>query len=85
MAIGGCEVSYCFLDEGKKRIESKDHCFLKLVNQETRQLGYQGTSELANKNIMTDTDNRNNIIPDMTDMDEVRKAIIANEILNRKY
>ena len=42
-------------------------------------------SELANKNIMTDTDNRNNIIPDMTDMDEVRKAIIANEILNRKY
>ena len=28
MAIGGCEVSYCFLDEGKKRIESKDHCFL---------------------------------------------------------
>lgn len=53
MAIGGCEVSYCFLDEG---------IF-----------------------IMTDTDNKNNIIPDMTDMDEVRKAIIANEILNRKY
>lgn len=26
-----------------------------------------------------------NPIPDMTDMDEVRKAIIANEILNRKY
>jgi hypothetical protein len=24
-------------------------------------------------------------IPDMTDVDEVRKAIIANEILNRKY
>ena len=24
-------------------------------------------------------------IPDMTDIDEVRKAIIANEILNRKY
>lgn len=54
MAIGGCEVSYCFLDED------------------------------IFKNIMTD-DNRNNIIPDMTDMDEVRKAIIANEILNRKY
>lgn len=52
MAIGGCEVSYCFLDEG---------IF-----------------------IMTD-ENKNNIIPDMTDMDEVRKAIIANEILNRKY
>lgn len=34
---------------------------------------------------MTDTENKNNIIPDMTDMDEVRKAIIANEILNRKY
>jgi hypothetical protein len=28
MAIGGCEVSYCFLDEDKKRIESKDYCFL---------------------------------------------------------
>jgi hypothetical protein len=26
-----------------------------------------------------------NIIPEMTDLDEVRKAIIANEILNRKY
>ena len=26
-----------------------------------------------------------NIVPDLTDMDEVRKAIIANEILNRKY
>jgi hypothetical protein len=26
-----------------------------------------------------------NIVPDMTDIDEVRKAIIANEILNRKY
>lgn len=26
-----------------------------------------------------------NIIPDLTDMDEVRKAIIASEILNRKY
>ncbi len=24
-------------------------------------------------------------LPDMTDLDEVRKAIIANEILNRKY
>jgi hypothetical protein len=24
-------------------------------------------------------------MPDMTDVDEVRKAIIANEILNRKY
>jgi len=25
------------------------------------------------------------LIPDMTDIEEVRKAIIANEILNRKY
>ena len=24
-------------------------------------------------------------VPDMTDTDEVRKVIIANEILNRKY
>lgn len=24
-------------------------------------------------------------IPDMKDMDEIRKAIIANEIINRKY
>lgn len=28
---------------------------------------------------------KNNHIPDMTDIDEIRKAIIANEILNRKY
>ena len=27
----------------------------------------------------------NNLVPDMTDIDEVRKAFIANEILNRKY
>jgi hypothetical protein len=26
-----------------------------------------------------------NNMPDLTDMDEVRKAIIANEILTRKY
>ena len=26
-----------------------------------------------------------NILPDLTDIEEVRKAIIANEILNRKY
>ena len=83
MAIGGCEVYYCFLDKGKKRIVSKDHCFLKLINQETSKLGNQDTRKLAFF-IMTD-ENRNNIIPDMTDMDEVRKAIIANEILNRKY
>jgi len=25
------------------------------------------------------------LVPDLTDIDEVRKAIIANEILNRKY
>jgi len=30
-------------------------------------------------------DETKHIIPDMTDIDEVRKAIIANEILNRKY
>jgi hypothetical protein len=26
-----------------------------------------------------------NAIPDLTDIEQVRKAIIANEILNRKY
>jgi hypothetical protein len=26
-----------------------------------------------------------NTLPDLTDMEEVRKAIIANEILSRKY
>lgn len=25
------------------------------------------------------------LVPDMTDIEEVRKAVIANEILNRKY
>jgi hypothetical protein len=25
------------------------------------------------------------IVPDLTDMNEVRKAVIAGEILNRKY
>ena len=25
------------------------------------------------------------LIPDLTDIDEVRKAVIANEILTRKY
>jgi hypothetical protein len=27
----------------------------------------------------------NNLIPDLTDINEARKAFIANEILNRKY
>ena len=30
-------------------------------------------------------DENNNIIPDLTDAEEVRKAVIANEILTRKY
>jgi exo-beta-1,3-glucanase (GH17 family) len=35
---------------------------------------------------MTDeTKNTEIQVPDMTDTDEVRKVIIANEILNRKY
>ena len=30
-------------------------------------------------------DETKNTIPDLTDIDELRKAIIAAEILNRKY
>ena len=30
-------------------------------------------------------ENKNNILPDLTDPEQVRKAIIASEILNRKY
>jgi hypothetical protein len=30
-------------------------------------------------------DEKNDILPDLTDEEEVRKAIIASEILNRKY
>ena len=29
--------------------------------------------------------NQDTLIPDLTDMDEVRKAVIMSEILNRKY
>jgi len=35
--------------------------------------------------MVADTENKDVIVPDLTDIDEVRKAIIANEILNRKY
>ena len=28
---------------------------------------------------------KQNITPDLTDIEEVRKAVIANEIINRKY
>ena len=35
--------------------------------------------------MIEETKNTEIRIPDMTDTDEVRKAIIANEILNRKY
>ena len=31
------------------------------------------------------TEDNQNIIPDLKDIEEVRKAIIANEILTRKY
>lgn len=31
------------------------------------------------------TANQDLLIPDLTDIDEVRKAIIVSEILNRKY
>ena len=55
MAIGGCEVSYCFLNKAKTGMERVDD-FL-------------------------DTPS----LPDLTYMEEARKAIIASEILNRKY
>jgi hypothetical protein len=29
--------------------------------------------------------NQDTLIPDLTDMDEVRKAVIMSEILSRKY
>jgi hypothetical protein len=32
-----------------------------------------------------ETQNTDVLLPDMTDMDEIRKAIIASELLNRKY
>jgi hypothetical protein len=31
------------------------------------------------------TEENKNIVPDLTDMEEVRRAIIAGEIINRKY
>ena len=34
---------------------------------------------------MTEETQNSTPVPDMTDMEEVRKAIIASEILNRKY
>jgi len=34
---------------------------------------------------MTEETQNTTPVPDMTDMEEVRKAIIANEILTRKY
>lgn len=33
----------------------------------------------------TQAEQQENIIPDMTDINEVRKAFIAGELLNRKY
>ena len=58
MAIGGCEVSYCFLSRRERKRDMED------------------------KNNSLETTSP---IPDLTDMEEVRKAIIANEILNKKY
>lgn len=34
---------------------------------------------------MNNNNDYNDLIPDLTDVDEARKAFIANEILNRKY
>ena len=34
---------------------------------------------------MTEETKNTIVVPDLTDPDEVRKAIIANEILTRKY
>ena len=42
-------------------------------------------SNFTLEDMKEDKTQKNNHIPDMTDMDEIRKAIIANEILNRKY
>ena len=62
MAIGGCEVSYCF------------YTTWRIFRKTRRQVPYFFMAEETK-----------DIIPDLTDIDEVRKAIIANEILTRKY
>lgn len=130
MAIGGCEVSYCFL-------ETKDFCGgtdpkngLRNHKKTGTSLNYgndtrttdvlyrsyrqrisgNGYGETAKKicggvqllkksgNYYThhttmkkqntpapQAEQQENIIPDMTDINEVRKAFIAGELLNRKY
>jgi hypothetical protein len=32
-----------------------------------------------------ETNNNPSVLPDLTDIEEVRKAVIAGEVLNRKY
>ena len=130
MAIGGCEVSYCFL-------ETKDFCgrappetvsgttkrtgtslnygndtrttdvLYRSYRQRISENGYGETAkkicggvQLLKKNgnyythhttmkkqntPATQAEQQENIIPDMTDINEVRKAFIAGELLNRKY
>ena len=34
---------------------------------------------------MKEEEKYESVVPDMTDMEEVRKAVIAGEVLNRKY
>ena len=61
MAIGGCEVSYCFFKKNRPR---RLLFYKKLKNME---------------------DALENVLPDLENAEEVRKAVIASEILNRKW
>lgn len=67
MAIGGCEVSYCFFKKNRPR----------------RLLFYKNLKK--DKNLKNMEDALENVLPDLENAEEVRKAVIASEILNRKW
>ena len=76
MSIGGCEVSYRFLDKKHFGLCNSPFAevFLVIIMKEK-----------TTNSILEETQAEETPILDLTDTEDVRKAIIASEILNRKY
>ena len=100
MATGGCEVPCCFskvMDTDKRTsitIQKRSNKMAQLQDQIKRlqdlikASAAKGQAETGGEaeeyNELTDTENEA-LLPDFTNIDEVRKAFVFSEIINRKY
>ncbi len=75
------EVEYVFTDS---KAEPKPE---KIEEKPTATVESEQPKKVVRKHVVTETqeEETENLVPDFSDVDDVKRAIIAGEILNRKY